>query len=43
MTSGPGDPQIVPISPVFGAEIHGVDLASGIDDETFTLVHRAWL
>ena len=43
MTSGPGDPQIVPISPVFGAEIHGVDLASGIDDETFTLLHQAWL
>ena len=43
VTSGPGDLRIMPISPVFGAEIHGVDLASGIDDETFALVHRAWL
>ena len=43
VTSGPGDLRIMPISPVFGAEIYGVDLASGIDDETFALVHRAWL
>ena len=43
MTSVPGGLRIVPTSPVFGAEIHGVDLASGIDDKTFTLVHRAWL
>ncbi len=45
-TSGAGssvDIHVVPISPVFGAEVHGTDLADGIDDETFAAVHRAWL
>jgi taurine dioxygenase len=35
--------QVVPMSTSIGAEIRGVDLAGGIDDETFAAVHRAWL
>ncbi len=35
--------QIAPISPVFGAEVHGVHLADGIDDRTFERIHRSWL
>ena len=37
------DLPITPISPVIGAEIHGVDLASGVDDVTFEAIHRAFL
>lgn len=31
------------LSPVFGAEVTGVDLAAGVDDEAFALIHRAFL
>ena len=37
------DLQIRPLSPVFGAEVRGVDLADGVDDATFAAVHAAWL
>lgn len=36
-------PLITPISPVLGAEVRGVDLADGVDDATFGVLHRAWL
>ncbi len=35
--------DLVPLSPVFGAEVRGVNLAEGIDDETFAEVHQAFL
>ena len=34
---------ISPVSPVFGGEVHGVDLTHGVDDETFTMLYEAWL
>ena len=37
------DLQVTPVSPVFGAEVHGVDLAAGVDDATFEAIHAAWL
>jgi taurine dioxygenase len=36
-------PEITPISPVLGAEVRGVDLADGIDDATFAVLHGAFL
>ena len=36
-------PEITPISPVLGAEVRGVDLADGIDDATFAMLHGAFL
>ena len=35
--------KITPMSPVFGAEVSGVDLADGVDDATFDLLYEAWL
>tara|TARA_B110000116_G_scaffold242204_1_gene231304 strand:- start:165 stop:1055 length:891 start_codon:yes stop_codon:yes gene_type:complete len=35
--------EITPISPVLGAEVRGVDLADGIDDATFAVLHAAFL
>ena len=35
--------EVVPISPVLGAEIRGIDLASGVDDAAFEVIHRAFL
>ena len=35
--------KVEPTSPALGAEISGVDLSRGIDDETFDEIHRAWL
>ena len=35
--------EITPISPVLGADITGVDLAGGIDDDTFAVIHQAFL
>ncbi len=35
--------DVKPISGALGAEIQGVDIASGVDDETFGEIHRAWL
>mgnify|MGYP001044068800 FL=1 len=32
-----------PIAGALGAEIEGVDIAGGVDDETFGEIHRAWL
>lgn len=37
------DLTIKPLSPVFGAEVRGVDLAGGIDDATFDALHAAFL
>ena len=35
--------DVKPIAGALGAEIEGVDIASGVDDETFGEIHRAWL
>jgi len=35
--------KVEPTSGAIGAEISGVDLSRGMDDETFEEVHRAWL
>ncbi|MCH2412952.1 MAG: TauD/TfdA family dioxygenase, partial [Acidimicrobiales bacterium] len=35
--------EITPISPVLGAEVRGVDLADGIDDVMFAVLHAAFL
>lgn len=35
--------QIVPLTPVLGAEVFGVDLSGGIDAETFGTIHQALL
>ena len=34
---------ITPITPILGAEVHGVDLSEGMDDSTFTILHEAFL
>jgi taurine dioxygenase len=34
---------ITPVSPVLGAEVRGLDLAEGVDDATFSILHRAFL
>ena len=34
---------VVPMSPVLGAEIAGVDLAGGVTDDDFALIHQAFL
>jgi taurine dioxygenase len=31
------------LSPIIGAEIHGVDLSQPLDDDTFQMVHDAWM
>lgn len=36
-------PTIRAVSPVLGAEVFDVDLAAGIDDATFAIVHQAFL
>ncbi len=41
--SGSAGLQVIPMSPVVGAEIRGVDLAHPIDDAAFAAIHRAWL
>ena len=35
------DLKIVPIAPAIGAEIHGVDLAAELPDETVAAIRRA--
>ena len=34
---------ITPITPILGAEVHGVDLSEGMDDATFAILHGAFL
>lgn len=34
---------VSPVSPVLGAEVHGVDLATGITDADFAMIHQAFL
>jgi taurine dioxygenase len=34
---------VAPIAGALGAEIEGVDIAAGLDEETFDEIHRAWL
>ena len=34
---------ITPITPILGAEVHGVHLSEGVDDETFAILHEAFL
>ena len=35
--------KVEPTSGALGAEVAGVDLATGVDDATFAEIHRAWL
>ena len=35
--------DIEPLTPMIGAEIHGVDLCQPLDDRTFQRVHDAWM
>ena len=35
--------EVRPLGPVIGAEIHGLDLAEGIDSSAFDLIHQALL
>ena len=35
--------DIRPVSPILGAEVRGVQLADGVDDDTFAAVHAAFL
>ena len=35
--------RVVPSSGALGAEVSGVDLGAGVDDETWEEIHRAWL
>ncbi len=35
--------EIRPVSPVLGAEVRGIDLASGVSDEQFAQLHQAFL
>ena len=35
--------EVCPLGPVIGAEIHGLDLAEGIDSSAFDLIHQALL
>ena len=35
--------KIDPITPLIGAEIHGVDLSRKIDEETYTVIRQALL
>ena len=34
---------ITPVTPVLGAEVRGIDLAEGVDDARFAILHRAFL
>ena len=34
---------ITPVTPVLGAEVRGTDLAEGVDNATFAILHRAFL
>ncbi len=35
--------RIEPVSPILGADVYGIDLASGVDDATFAVIHQAFL
>ena len=35
--------QITPLNETIGARIDGLDLAAGLDDETFAALHQTWL
>ena len=35
--------RVIPSGAALGAEIHGVDLAGGLDDATFAAIHAAFL
>lgn len=34
--------RVTPMSPVLGAEVHGVDLGAGVDDATFVAIEQAF-
>jgi taurine dioxygenase len=35
--------EVQPLSPTIGAEIHGIDCATDLDDETVAAIRRVWL
>jgi taurine dioxygenase len=43
MTISQTDLDVRPLSPTIGAELRGVDCASGLDDETVAAIRRIWL
>ena len=43
MTISQTELDVRPLSPTIGAEIHGVDCASDLDDDTVAAIRRVWL
>ena len=43
MKTGRNSIRIEPMTGAIGAEVHGIDLARDLDDETFAMIHEAYL